>query len=263
MKLQIRVTPIGSLSRAGAGLLLAAAIWALALFALGAVEGTLQTPASPTQRKPTPAQIENPSVEVPNEVVIDSTTVGKRMPPKAGDICMVCNRPVHDDDVVFLVRGQRMAIHRGELDRNLRGQLERLVAQLEPRGAFIGAEHNQPALSSVWFLVGLYVLAGLVFAGLSAHRALHAGHSAMAWFALGLVFNAFGYLFLLTRPKRKVQAPAGVPGGLRKIAATYAPQPCPGCGSLNHPSAASCLSCGARLEPKVVSEVARAGMHPA
>lgn len=200
---------------------------------------------------------------MPNEVVLDGTHVAKRVPPKAGDICMLCNQPVHEGDAVYQVGGQRVAIHGNEVGTNLRSQLEQLLARLEPRGAFITAERNHPGLSSLWFFVGFYVLLGLVFGALCAHRALHTGHSPFAWFGLGLSLNAVGYLLLLTRPKREVLAPAGVPEGLRKISATYAPQPCALCGTLNHPSANACLGCHAKLEPRIVSEVARAGLRSA
>ncbi len=202
------------------------------------------------------------SDHVPDQVLVNGTTVAKRAPPKAGDICRVCNRPIHDSDVVYLARGQRLPIHVSELDANVRGQLEQVLARLEPRGAFIGAWQDHPALSKAWFLAGLYILLGLVFAALCAHRALHVGHSPVVWFGVGLLLNAFGYLLLFTRPKREVLAPAGVPAGLRKISATPAPQPCPKCGTLNHPSAVACIGCGAALEPRMDSEVVRAGLRP-
>jgi len=138
-------------------------------------------------------------------------------------------------------------------------------------GALLGADSNQPGMtnragndqpnvSRVWIYGGLYVLLGLVFAAICAHRALHVGYSPWAWFWLGLVLNAFAYLLLLTRPKREVRAPAGVPLGLGKIAATHAPQRCPKCGAFNHPSALRCLGCGASLSPGVESEVSRVGL---
>ena len=236
---------------------LARSLLAFAALALGA---GAQTPQAPAQTQAAPA---SPSAQVPDEVAVNSTTVARRVPPKPGDICLICNHPVEDDDVVFLVRGQRVPIHLSELATDLRAQLRELLGQLEPRGAFIGAEQSQPTLSSAWFFMGLYILAGLVFAALCAHRALHVGHSPFVWFVVGLVLNAFGYLLLRTRPKHAVPAPAGVPSGLRKIAATYAPHPCPGCGTLNHPSASACSGCGGKLEPKTVSEVARVGLRPA
>ena len=248
-------------SRAAA-VLQVAAILAVALAAVRALAPAPQAAASSPQAEASSPQTADRSAQLPKELVLNDTTVGKRVPPKPGDICVVCNHPVEGGDVVFLVRGQRMPVHFKEWDANLPAQLERLLAQLEPRGAFIGAGPNQPALSEVWFFAGFYILLGLVFAALCAHRALHMGHSPVAWFGIGLVLNAFGYVLLLTRPRREVLAPAGVPGGLRKIAATYAPEPCAGCGTLNHPSASACIGCGGKLEPKSVSEVVRAGLRP-
>jgi hypothetical protein len=231
----------------------------------GQVAGAADTPQTPAPALPpeaAAAQTPNPTREPPNEVVVSPTTVGKRVPPKRGDICMICNKPLGEGDVVYQVRGQRVAMHRQELGADLQAQLKQLLAQLEPRGAFLGAQQGQRALSTIWFLVGVYILLGLIFAALCAHRALHAGRSPLAWFGAGLLFNVFAYFALLAARKREVLAPAGVPGGLRKIAATYAPQPCPLCGSLNHPAADACIGCGARLEPRMLSEVARVGLRP-
>ena len=230
-------------------------------WALGAAAAQRDSP-SKAPEKPVPAETVVPSGQVPNEVVVNRTTVGRRVPPRPGDVCLACNNLIGDDDVVFLVRGQRVPVHLAEMDPDVRAQLVQLLAQLEPRGAFLGAQQEQPELSPFWFFAGFYVLLGLIFGALCAHRALHAGRSQLAWFGIGLALNAVGYLLLLSRRKREVLAPAGIPRGLKKISATYQPEPCGGCGALNHPSATACLGCGAALEPKMVSEVARAGLRP-
>ena len=129
----------------------------------------------------------------------------------------------------------------------------------EPRGAFLGAGESA-GMSARWFWAGVYVVAGLVFGALSAHRALQTGNRALAWFGAGFVFTLPGYLYLLTRPKREMEAPAGVPRGMQKIAATHEPEPCPACGAMNHPAAAQCTGCGGKLTPHVVSEAQRAGV---
>lgn len=133
--------------------------------------------------------------------------------------------------------------------------------QPAPRGAFLGAGAEQGGMSAIWFWVGLYVLAGLVFGALGAHRALQTGNRALAWFSVGFVFTLPGYLCLLTRPKKAMDSPAGVPGGLGKIAATATPEPCPGCGEMNHPAATQCAGCGGKLTPRFVSEAQRAGLR--
>ncbi|MCL4524454.1 MAG: zinc finger Ran-binding domain-containing protein [Acidobacteria bacterium] len=129
----------------------------------------------------------------------------------------------------------------------------------QPRGAFLGAGESA-GMSSIWFWAGVYVVAGLVFGALAAHRALQTGNRALAWFGVGFVFTLPGYLYLLTRPKKEMAAPAGVPHGLQKIAATSAPAPCSACGAMNHPSATQCIGCGAKLDPQFVSEAQRAGV---
>ena len=209
-----------------------------------------------------------------NRVVIDGEVVGPRVPARPGETCIVCNNPVGPDDAVYLVQGQRVPVHAAE-EREFLSHPRRYLIRLKPLGgALLGADSNQPGManragnnqqkvSRAWIYGGLYVLLGLVFAAACAHRALHIGYSPWAWFGLGLTLNVVAYILLLTRPKREVRAPAGVPLGLGKIAATHAPQRCPKCGAFNHPSAAQCLGCGASLSPGAESEVRRAGLHSA
>lgn len=204
------------------------------------------------------AQQTPPAPPMPTELVVDGKVAGKAVEPRSGEICLVCNLPIGDGDVAYLVHGQRVAVHREVCNAKLLEHSEAVLAQLRPRGAFLGAEVAQPGLASSWFLFGLYVLTGLIFGALCAHYALHAGLSPMAWFSGGLAFNVFGFVALLTRPRRAIAAPGGVPSGLGKIAATHAPASCLKCGAAFHPSAARCPDCGAELSPNIVSEVALA-----
>jgi hypothetical protein len=195
-----------------------------------------------------------------DELIVDGKAVGKRVPHKAGDICALCNQPTDANDPTYMVHGQRVPLHAAEMkDPSAASQLKGFLALLQPRGAFIG-QSASAELSLGWFIFGMYFLVGLLFAAMSAHRALNAGYSPISWFFVGLVFSAVGYLFLLTRPKREVLAPAGIPPGLGKISLTYNPQACPKCGTENHPSAAQCSGCKANLSPQMTSEVARAGL---
>ncbi len=245
--------------------------WARLLF-IGLVIGSahptlaLQSPRDEGQSSMSP----KPS----HEGVIGGEAVGPRVPAKPGETCIVCNNPVRPDDPVYLVQGQRVPMH-AEEEREFLLHPRKYLMRLKPLGgALLGADSNQPGtanggndsrpeVSGAWIYGGLYVLLGLVFAGVCAHRALHTGYSPWGWFELGLVFNVVAYILLLTRPQREVRAPAGVPSGLGKIAATHAPQRCPKCGALNHPSAPKCLRCGATLSPRVESEVSRVGLRSA
>jgi hypothetical protein len=182
---------------------------------------------------------------------------GQEVPSKPGEICLMCDQPIGRGDIVYRINGQRVPVHRGACDTRFRANPQLTLAKLQPGGAFLGTGPQGRSLSRLWFLVGLYILIALFFAALCAQRALHRGRSPAAWFALGLIFSVAGYLALLALPKRPVSALAGVPSGLHKVAATYAPQACPNCGTLNHPSAARCAGCGAPLTPKVTSEVSR------
>jgi len=249
--------------------------WARLLF-IGLVIGgayptlALQSPGDEGQ----PGHSGSMSPQPAHETVIDGASIGPRLRPRPGEICIVCNNPVGPDDSVYIVQGQRVPMHAAEEHEFFSNPQKYLMRMKPVGGALLGADSNQPGManragsdrqevSRGWIYGGLYVLLGLVFAAVCAHRALHTGYSPAAWFGLGLVFNAFAYIVLLTRPKRGVVAPAGVPRGLGKIAATHAPQPCPKCGTFNHPAATQCLGCGAHLSPAVESEVRRVGLHPA
>jgi len=198
--------------------------------------------------------------ERPQELIVDGKVLGKRVNTTPGMVCLVCNKQIGKDDFVFRVSGQRVAVHRVGCYAELLGHPYRFLRILQPHGAFLGAGAEEQTVSFAWFLVGLYVLSGLVFAALGAHRALHLGRSPVAWFALGLTFNIFAYLLLLTRRKGQMEGFASVPPGLRKVPATSDPRYCPECGKTNHPSAEQCAGCGAKLQPFSESEVKKAGV---
>ncbi len=202
-------------------------------------------------------EVTPPIAQPPDEIRLNEKVVGKRVPPQPGDICRVCNQPVDEKDAVYRVRGHRIAIHQHEVATDLRAQLAALVTELEPRAALFGTQNG--TLSNAWLYFGLYVLVGLAFGALCAHRALIAGYGPLGWFGLGMLFNVFAFGVLLTRPRREIKAPAGIPAGLGKIAATYQPVVCQ-CGAENHPSARNCSTCGAALEPRTTSEVERVGL---
>ncbi len=208
---------------------------------------------------PQPAGAGNQSQQVPEELLTNGTV--QQVPPKPGEICAVCDRPLHSGDVVYLVDGQRVAVHAGDCDAALRARPQKSLARLRPKGgAFLGADAH-PVLTGAWLYVGLYVLVGLVFAALTAQHALRAGYSPLSGLLLGLAFNIFGFLFIVTRPKREPTQRLPLPSGRHKIPATYEPQPCPRCGGENHPSATKCLGCGASLAPRIASDVQRAGLR--
>lgn len=258
--------------------------WMRLLFIVAVIGSTHSAPAldSPHEQAQerssaasgAPESASDAGAQPSNEVVIDGEAVGPRVRARPGEICIVCNDPVGPDDPVYLVQGQRVPVH-AEEEREFLSHPRRYLMRLKPLGgALLGADSNQPGManragdnrpevSGTWIYGSLYVLLGLVFAAVCAHRALHTGYSPGAWFGLGLVFNVVAYILLRTRPQREIQAPAGVPSGLGKIAATHAPQRCPKCGAFNHPSAAKCLGCGASLSPRVESEVRRVGLHSA
>jgi len=195
------------------------------------------------------------------DLKIDGKVVGHYAKPKPGEYCSLCYEPIQASDLVYVVWGQRVGVHAGSEDEDFRADPKKWLARLRPGGAFLGVEGAtdapQQALSDFWFVAGFYVLLGLIFGALCAHRAFHSGYPPGLWFAMGLALNVVAYIVLALKPKREVTAVAGIPAGLRKIASTFEPMPCPACGCTNHPSAAKCLECGAALQPRTLSEVER------
>ncbi len=232
----------------------------LVLILTTVLAGMLTASFAMQEARQTPSQPSKVENQAPEAVVLSDQSTAKRVPYKPGDICLACNNPLHEHDPVYLVNGQRIPIHQQEVSEDLASQLQKLLGLIQPRGAFIGAQQTQRALSSVWFWSGLYILIGLVFGAICSHRALQTGYGALSWFLAGLAFNVVAFAVLRMKPKREVLAPAGIPPGLGKIAATYSPEACVKCGTLNHPSASACSGCGAKLEPKFSSEVARVGL---
>lgn len=241
----------------------------VALAALS-LSGSVQTPPrdQPEQSQPQPQTSAAPPsycppspAGQPSGAAPSGQAPAEEVAPKPGEICLICNEPIGEGDTVYIVNGQRVPVHRGACDAKLRAELPRVVARLQPVSGFLGDRPGESAVSRVWFFAGLYVLLALIFAALCGHRALHKGRRPVLWFGLGLVFPVLGYLVLAMLPKRAIEAPGGVPGGLHKVAATYRPQSCAKCGRENHPSATRCLGCGAPLVPDVVSDVARVAVH--
>lgn len=197
----------------------------------------------------------------PEKLAENGRVLGKQVKPRPGEMCLVCYTPIGPDDVVYLVKGQRVPLHAMVCYGELAKHPQNFLTIPQPHGAFLGAGAEEQAVSPAWFLAGLYVLLGLIFAAMCAHQALDRGRSPAGWFGAGLFFNAFGYLALLTRPALEVGSPGGVPGGLGKVAATRAPVPCPCCGKTNHPAAEECAGCGEKLRPAVDSDLTRAGLR--
>jgi hypothetical protein len=213
---------------------------------------TLASPVSAQEKSPPPTS----QTQLVEELLLDGAPVGSAVAPHAGEICMICNKPITKGDLTYLVHGQRVAVHQIVCNGQLRANPSIVLAGLRPRGAFLGAEIGEPRLAGKWFAFGVYVLLGLIFGALCAQRALLAGRNSALWFLAGLAFNVVGYAALRSLPQRAFSPPAGIPGGLDKIAVTYSPAACPKCNHTIHPAAASCPACGVALNPRAVSEVA-------
>src|SRR5262249_55030019 len=107
------------------------------------------------------------------EGAFDGESIGPRVRPKPGEICIVCNNPVGPDDSVYLVQGQRVPMHAGREESEFFLHPRRYLMRLKPvGGALLGADSNQPGMANragnerpgvyrMWIYGGLYVLLGL------------------------------------------------------------------------------------------------------
>jgi hypothetical protein len=182
------------------------------------------------------------------------------VPSKSGEHCTVCDVQLGADDVALIIKGRRVPLERHMVGEFLKNQEKYLSSKLV-KTALFQEEFQAPAgvaqggISMAWFLLGLYVLCSLLFAGLSGYAAVAKGLPARRSFFLGLLLTVPGYLYVVTRPSRA--AKGEIPRGLTKVPATHAPLACPNCGNTNHPAAAHCSRCHSSLTPKLESETAR------
>ena len=160
--------------------------------------------------------------------------------PGDGEQCLVCRKPVVDEDV-FEIRFKGRTFFVG---KPFMGDFEadpaRYFARLQARSALfdenaLGA--NRP-MAFGWLGLGGYVLAGLLCSASCAYIAVCKGLTPLPWFFAGLLGNVAGLgLVMFVPPGDTAALPAGIPAGLAKVPTTRAPVACPSCGTANHPSA--------------------------
>lgn len=235
-------------------------ILSISLATLGALRGEAQNQDQDSGvDRSLPSSAAN-STTVPEDLVIGGREVGHRVESRDGETCITCGKPITKHDVTYRVEGQRVAVHKGPCLGALAAKPIEWLSELKPHGAFLDATAANAGLSSGWLFFGSYILLGLIFGALAAHRALSVGREPLTWLFICFITNVFGYAVLLLLPRQEVHALAGVPSGLGKVAATYSPEVCTSCGAENHPAARVCSGCGGTLTPHIVSEVQRAGL---
>jgi len=175
-----------------------------------------------------------------------------RVDVHSGDHCTVSGLPLTPDDVVLLVDGRRVPLKKDAVDIFLNNQ-EKYFSKLQPKSALFTEDMGQPdSLSMGWFLFGIYVLIGLIFAALTSHKAVGKGLGPIPWFFAGLVFNILGYIAVMAK---RSAATGNIPEGFKKVPLTSEPVFCPNCGYENHPSAKKCSRCDFTLDPHEISEI--------
>jgi len=81
--------------------------------------------------------------------------------PRAGEICIVCDKAIGPKDRVYEFEGQRVPVHVGACDTAFLRNPGHYLARLKPRGAFLSAEPNlAPHVGWGWCAFGIYVLLG-------------------------------------------------------------------------------------------------------
>lgn len=194
---------------------------------------------------------ESISQEQTNELEYSFTEV------REGDHCTVSGHELYQDDIALIVQGRRVPLKKEALDIFLDNP-EKYFSKLQAKSALFTEDMNDNKnLSYGWFLFGVYVLIGLIFAALCSHIAVAKALKPIPWFFAGLILNALAYLFLLTK---KSKATENIPDGLSKVPLTSDPSRCPVCNYENHPSAKSCSSCGTKLESDTKSETEILGL---
>ena len=179
--------------------------------------------------------------------------------PVPGEACLVCRQPVGAGDAALIHRGRRVTLHSDACMAAWNAGAESIFGSMQPRGALFQEPSTRPSpLASGWFMLGIYILAGLVTGAACGYMAVARGLSPLPWFFAGLAINVIALGLLLTRGRADTsKLPAGIPSGLAKVPTTRAPAPCLTCGAGNHPSASRCTACGATLLPSAESDLQR------
>ncbi len=164
------------------------------------------------------------------------------VPARVGEYCTVCGSPLTEDDVALIVKGRRFPVDKSMVDVFLKNP-QAYFRTKQIRGALFQEElqaagATQSALTGGWFLFGLYILTGLVCAGLSGYIAVSKGLPAIPHFFAGFFLSVFGLLYVLTRSSHveaRNSAPWACQGSryacARALSGMREHQP-PGCGSL-------------------------------
>ena len=111
-----------------------------------------------------------------------------RVEVRPGDHCTVSGKPLGPGDVCLLVDGRRVPLKKEAVDIFLNNQ-EKYFSKLQPKSAlFTESMGNSKSLSINWFIFGIYILVGLIFAALTSHTAVGKGLKPIPWFFTGLFF---------------------------------------------------------------------------
>lgn len=179
--------------------------------------------------------------------------------PGSGEICLVCDQAIHDEDIIELrYRGRTFHVAAKMLE-DFEDDPEAYFKKLQARTALFdeGAVVDR-RMASGWLFFGLYVLLGLLCAAICGNIAISRALPPIPWFFAGLLGNVAAIFVLLATPRGDPTAlPAGIAAGLNKVATTRTPIACPSCGSSNHPAAEACSHCGQALTPNIQAESAR------
>ena len=161
-----------------------------------------------------------------------------------GENCLFSGLPLGQDDICLIVSGRRLTLKKEALKFFLEHP-QKIFDKVKLSGALFVDEMNQSRqLELKWFLLGLYLFAGLIFGALSAQAAIKKGFKPLIWFLLGIFTTIIGYCIILAKSS---EHKVSIPSGKTKVPSTADPIPCPNCSYENHPKATNCYGCGKSL----------------
>ena len=183
------------------------------------------------------------------------------------ETCIICGKEVADSTITVEYRGKTYALHSIEekaiWDKALQaGTLDSIVAKTEPRGAlfqgdtyFLNPERDtEDFFSRFGMAIGIWILVAVVSGGIGAAFAVKTHRTPIIAFVIAVLLPVVGVALAFLLPQGQPQFEMRG----HKIPKTHAGILCPRCGRSNHPSATSCLSCGAEIRPSAESEVTKA-----
>ena len=108
-----------------------------------------------------------------------------------GEVCIVCDTPIATDETAVKIRHKGRTVHVNEkLLDEWRADPGRYFSKVQARSMLFDEESVvAQGTGRVWWVVGVYVVVGLIVGAACAYIAVHRGRCPRRWFMWGLVVN--------------------------------------------------------------------------